>query len=92
MTDEQIDGVLQQLLERELIGCRENSPDAFTLTQRGGALWEAERLPDWDRYISEHGSRNERRFSLVALNETIGRCYIGALFSAGLIVRNRSQY
>jgi hypothetical protein len=86
LSDEQIDRVLGQLLERELICCRENSPNTFTLTPCGGALWEAERKPDWGRYISERGSHNERRLSLVSLSETVGRCYIGVLFSAGLIV------
>ena len=77
---------LQQLLQRQLVQCKNDAPDLFTLTSKGAALWEMERQPDWERYVCEHGSHNEQRLSLVALNETTGRRYIGAMFSAGLIV------
>ena len=82
----QIDDVLKNLLERELITCRKTSHQIYTLTPRGGALWESERQPVWERYISEPGSHNDKRLSVVTLNEALGRCYIGAMFSAGLIV------
>lgn len=86
LTGKQIDRTIEQMFERNLITCRESCPDAFTLTPKGGAIWEAERQPDWSRYIAEHGSHNDRRLSLVTVSEDVGRHYIGGLFAAGLIV------
>lgn len=41
---------------------------------------------DWDSFVSDHGSHNEKRFSLVTINETIGRLHVAGMFAAGLIV------
>lgn len=86
MSDDQTDETVQKLLDRKLIRRHEDSSDAFTLTELGGSLWETERSPNWRTHISDNGSYNQKRFSLVALDETIGRLYVAGMFAAGLIV------
>lgn len=86
MSNEEVDDTLQRLLERKLIANRVDSPDSFTLTPAGGALWELERQPDWQTYVADHGSHNEKRFACIVLDENIGRLFVAGMFAAGLIV------
>lgn len=86
MSNNEMDHTIQSLLERKLIVNRIESPDSFTLTPLGGSLWESERQPNWETYISDQGSHNEKRFTCVALNDTIGRLFIAGMFASGLIV------
>lgn len=86
MSNEEIDDTVQRLLERKFITNRVESPESFTLTPAGGALWESERRPNWQTYVSEHGTHNEKRFSCVVLDKKIGRLFVAGMFAAGLIV------
>ena len=86
MSNEEVDDTLQRLLERKLIANRVDSPDSFTLTPAGGALWESERQPDWQTYVADHATHNEKRFACVVLDENIGRLFVAGMFAAGLIV------
>jgi hypothetical protein len=86
MSNEEVEDTLQRLLERKLIANRVDSPDSFTLTPAGGALWESERQPDWQTYVADHATHNEKRFACVVLDENIGRLFVAGMFAAGLIV------
>ena len=61
----------------------------YALTESGGHLWELERLPDWDRYLTTSqwmlGTNNRGMIRIVCPNEEIGRLCMGAMFAAGLI-------
>ena len=73
---------LQSLLTRKLI---QSESDTYTLTPTGGLLWELERRPDWDLFVSTLSSWNPRRFRIVAMQESIGGQYIAAIGESNLI-------
>lgn len=86
MSNEEVDDTLQRLHEGKLITKRYESPESFTLTPAGGLLWESERRPNWQTYVSECGTHNEERFSFVVLDKNIGRLFVAGMTAAGLIV------
>jgi hypothetical protein len=73
----------------------------FSLSSEGGALWEQERLPNWDRYITtsqrELGLFPTGSQRICGVNESVCRQFAGALFGAGLVtptgpIRTRNAY
>jgi hypothetical protein len=52
LDDEALSRTLRSLVGRGLFACETHDDEAprYSLTPRGGDLWEAERKPDWTRY------------------------------------------
>ncbi len=80
---------------------RADSSSTFSLSSDGGALWEQERLPNWDRYITtsqrELGLFPTGSQRICGANESICRQFAGALFGAGSVtpigpIRTRTAY
>ena len=65
------------------------SYEYFSLSTEGGALWEQERLPNWERYVTtsqrELGLFPTGSQRICGANESICRQFAGALFGAGLV-------
>jgi hypothetical protein len=77
------------------------SYEYFSLSTEGGALWEQERLPNWDRYVTssqrELGLFPTGSQRICGANESLCRQFAGALFGAGLVtpsgpIRTRTAY
>jgi hypothetical protein len=73
----------------------------FSLSSEGGALWEQERLPNWERYVTtsqrELGLFPTGSQRICGANESICRQFAGALFDAGSVtpigpIRTRTAY
>ena len=73
----------------------------YSLSVTGGALWEQERLPNWERYVTtsqrQLGVFPTGSQRIAGPNESICRQFAGALFGAGLItptgsIRTRTAY
>lgn len=84
---------IDSLLDRNLIHLIGNSVDStdiiYSLTESGGKLWEIERQPDWQRFITTSqtmiGSNSTGSIVALCVDEQIGRQCLGAMFASGLI-------
>jgi len=73
----------------------------YSLSSEGGVLWEQERQPYWDRYVTtsqrQLGVFPSGSQRVTGENESICRQFAGALFAAGLVtpigrIRTRTTY
>jgi hypothetical protein len=100
LNDADLELTLASLVARGLLNCKVGKiwrietreyvdGKIYALTESGGHLWELERLPDWDRYLTTSqwmlGTNNRGMIRIVCPNEEIGRLCMGAMFAAGLI-------
>lgn len=96
LDDIELQSVIDSLHSRNLIhpiGNTVNSVEtAFTLTESGGELWERERQPDWQCYVTtsqkELGSFPTGSIIALCIDEQIARKCLGAMFASGLITAN----
>lgn len=62
----------------------------YTMTEAGGALWEKEREPQWERFVStskwQLGVNCRGMMRIIAISEDIGRLCMGTMFAAGQIL------
>ena len=105
LDDDGLRATIDSLLSRNLIqaiGSSVNTTEPrFSLTESGGEIWELERQPDWQRYVttSQRELGNFPTGSIVAFcaDQHIGRRCLGAMFASGLItpagpIRTREIY
>jgi hypothetical protein len=92
LDDTSLRQTIDSLVSRNLISAIGNSASSndrrYVLTEYGGELWELERRPDWQRYVTTTRKLgNSRSGSIVAIcaDELIGRKCLGAMFASGLI-------
>jgi hypothetical protein len=100
LNDADLELALTSLVARGFLNCRVGkiwrmetrdyvNGNIYSMTESGGHLWELERLPDWDRYLSEWqwllGSGDRGMIRIVCPTEEVGRLCLGAMFAAGLI-------
>lgn len=88
LSDTQLDETLQRLIEQQLIQQRdgEDWPHSFlALTPAGGTLWEAERKPDWSRYVASQFRCSTKRQTVVASQEEIASQYLHAIIASRVI-------
>jgi hypothetical protein len=88
LPDRELDDVLESLVARNLVRAKasDGSPElSYTLSSDGGRLWELERRPDWGTYIDARQDCEGIRQSVLALDETIARQYVGGLFASCLL-------
>ena len=100
LNDADLEMKLASLAARRLISCKVGKiwrvdireyveGEIYTMTDSGGHLWELERLPDWDRYITSCqwmlGTGNRGMIRILCPTEETGRLCMGAMFAAGLI-------
>lgn len=89
LDSDELGATLNSLVERKLIWARMAAdPDesSYTLTAAGGALWERERRPNWDRYVESRQSYRGDRQSALATNESISRQCLGMGFAFNVFV------
>lgn len=102
LDDAALQRTIDSLLTRRLIRSIGSSTETrYSLTEAGGQMWEAERRPDWDRFVtmSQKELGNFQSGSVVAFctKELIGRGFLGGMFASGLItpvssIRKRQVY
>jgi hypothetical protein len=67
----------------------EKDVDCFTLSERGGQMWEQERRPDWGKFVyavqRELGVFAKGYLTVSGVDESICRRFMGARFAAGLM-------
>ncbi len=105
LDDRELASALQSLCDRSLV-VRTTEPiwsiehrefvqgHRYTLSEQGGKLWEAERRPLWDRYVTDAQSSDEGRaygsVRITCADAAIAKLCAGAMFAAGMVVP-RSQ-
>ena len=91
LTRQQLFATLSAMVERKLVcieGDLADNGSSVTLTEAGGSQWELEREPPWDRFISQRGNFADNRLAVFALDERIGRLYIGARIAADIEIQS----
>ncbi len=96
---------LNSLLSRRLIvlsGAPPNSDETrYALSDEGGRLWDLERKPNWERYVStaqkQLGMFPNGSITVFCLDQHLGRKCLGAMFAAGMVtpcgpIRTRSMF
>jgi hypothetical protein len=105
LDDGELSETIASLLSRNLIrpvGKSANSPAiVYSLNESGGKLWELERRPAWNHYVTtsqkELGTFSAGSIVALCVDESVGRKCLGAMFASGLIkptgsIRSRSLY
>ncbi len=105
LDDAELHETLNSLLSRKLIvpigDPLKSNETRYALTEKGGRMWELERKPDWQRYVStlqkELGMFPTGSITVFCLNRDTGRKCLGAMFAAGMItpggpIRTRSTF
>ena len=61
----------------------------YSLTELGGQLWEAERCPDWSRFVSTNsrpfGTLSPNRMSILSPKGSTARKCLGGFIASGLV-------
>jgi hypothetical protein len=92
ISDDQLRSRLLALVERNLLFVSPALPavahawgseEGFGLTKKGFEAWEAERLPDWSRYINDSWGDND--FTVTAASKQIGIQFIEGCRKSGLL-------
>ena len=105
LDDAALHETIASLLSRKLIRSIGNTANSmewrYALSDSGGKLWELERQPDWQRYITTTQKElgNFPAGSIVALcaDEQIGRQCLGSMYASGIItpagaIQTRQMY
>lgn len=98
LNDADLFDTINSLLARNLIHLIGNSGNSkapiYSLTASGGKLWELERRPNWNRYVSTSqkllGSFLVGSIVATCVTELVGRQCLGSMFASGLITPIRS--
>ncbi len=100
LSDPNLERTMASLIERGFVSSRIGKiwrldlqefedGDIYTLTELGGSLWELERLPDCDKFLTtdqwERGTNCRGMMRIVCRSEEIGRRCLGSMFAAGLL-------
>lgn len=105
LNDRELSDALCSLLSRCLVRVVGNSANSnaptYSLTETGGALWELERQPNWNQYVTtsqkQLGTFSTGSIVALCVDEIVGRQCLGAMFASGLItpagsIRSRMLY
>ena len=93
-SDNDLNSTLEKLVDDGLVWHKIQADsmlgrDFYTLSEKGGSMWECERSPDWNSYVltlqKQLGVFANGSQMIYCVDESIGRRCAGAMFASGLV-------